>query len=310
MLYSIIGDKNYMKKIKNLFLLLLILVASVTLSGCKKKSLPKNCLVTFNLMGGIYNESSDNLTININEGEQIKLILPSKYGYKFQGWTQHLVQSMVADFDETTKVKENIVLYAVWKKPQLKLHINEGVIPCYDSVDELINDFLRDFNQFNGSTSINEHLFFDYSYNKIVRFLNQYKDKWMGLFDYLATVAHENNREAFQNIFTQGEEVDNNGAKVRAEFSGFLLKRSYESYSTWLVSADYSKVELQEGSFAYVFSKIPTFYVAKTDYYLPKAYRVGYTFLGWYENNDFSGEPVEIIEAGVTKDFELYAKWK
>lgn len=37
--------------------------------------------------------------------------------------------------------------------------------------------------------------------------------------------------------------------------------------------------------------------------------KTGYTFAGWYTNEDFSGEPVTEITTGTTGDITLYAKW-
>ena len=37
--------------------------------------------------------------------------------------------------------------------------------------------------------------------------------------------------------------------------------------------------------------------------------RTGYSFAGWYERADFSGDAVTNLASGTTKDVELYAKW-
>ena len=43
---------------------------------------------------------------------------------------------------------------------------------------------------------------------------------------------------------------------------------------------------------------------------LPIPTRSGHTFLGWYENRDFSGDPVEVISPGLFKSYQLHAKWE
>ena len=46
------------------------------------------------------------------------------------------------------------------------------------------------------------------------------------------------------------------------------------------------------------------------DYYLPILSRQGYHFCGWYENENFDGEPVSIIPEGSTGSKTFYAKWE
>ena len=43
---------------------------------------------------------------------------------------------------------------------------------------------------------------------------------------------------------------------------------------------------------------------------LPEPTKPGYDFDGWYDNEDFEGEPIEEIEEGENGDKILYAKWK
>lgn len=302
-----------MKKIKIIAFITFVCCYCLLGISCKKQDdtpILEEYMVTFNLMGGTYQESSANVTSKVIKGDKVNSFIPERAGYAFQGWTSHLVQSLVADFSFDTPITSDTVLYAVWKKPQLKLHTNEGVVPVYSTVDELIDDFLRDFNTWNGSTSVTAYSFFDRSYNKITSFLSVFQDKWMPLFDYLASVAHPNNQEAFQNVFEKGEDNSGYGSYIRIEFSGFLMKEKLENYYGYLYSSDYSLLSLQLGSLAYMPNKCPTFYVANTDYYLPTAYRIGYTFMGWYDNKEFNGEPVIKINAGETKDYEFFAKWE
>src|SRR5690606_16663570 len=35
----------------------------------------------------------------------------------------------------------------------------------------------------------------------------------------------------------------------------------------------------------------------------------GHTFLGWYQESDFSGSPVNVLEIPIFEDINLYAKW-
>ena len=57
----------------------------------------------------------------------------------------------------------------------------------------------------------------------------------------------------------------------------------------------------------------PHLYVEGTELQLPTADNVekeGYIFAGWYDNEIFSGEPIDILDDAVRGDVVLYAKWE
>lgn len=43
--------------------------------------------------------------------------------------------------------------------------------------------------------------------------------------------------------------------------------------------------------------------------YLPEITRSGYLFEGWYDNKEFNGSPITVVEASLNKSLTLYAKW-
>lgn len=302
-----------MKKIKYIFLLLLISSFVIFTTSCKKekkKDENTEVIVTFNLMEGTYKNSTEYPVVKVTKGDTIKSFTPEKTGYIFQGWTTNLVQSMSVDFKLDTPITENTVLYAVWRKPQLKLHNNEGIITSYSSIDEIIYEFLRDFNIFTNQSSIDARSFFDRSYNRMASFFMYNESKWMGFYNYLKDNAHENNKSAFEMLFIKDEELDSISSRVRAEISGFLTnKMFYDHRYSFLTSSDYSDRSLQESIFTYLPDVTPTFYVSSFDYTLPIPHKSGYKFEGWYENENYEGEPITMIPANSTKDYELYAKW-
>jgi uncharacterized repeat protein (TIGR02543 family) len=53
-----------------------------------------------------------------------------------------------------------------------------------------------------------------------------------------------------------------------------------------------------------------TYTIESSTIILNEPTREGYTFLGWYENNDFDGDPITEIKLGSTGDVKLYAKWQ
>ncbi len=56
-------------------------------------------------------------------------------------------------------------------------------------------------------------------------------------------------------------------------------------------------------------SEKTTYTVEDEDYVLPEPTKDGYVFRGWYEQSDFSGDPVAKIVKGSTEDKTYYAKW-
>lgn len=43
---------------------------------------------------------------------------------------------------------------------------------------------------------------------------------------------------------------------------------------------------------------------------LPLPTKIGYQFVGWYDNQELTGDKVEFIPAGITNDMKFYAKWE
>ena len=55
----------------------------------------------------------------------------------------------------------------------------------------------------------------------------------------------------------------------------------------------------------------PTEYTVETaTFSLPKPTRSGYTFKGWYGNNQFSGSQITQISKGSTGNKQFWAKWE
>lgn len=52
-----------------------------------------------------------------------------------------------------------------------------------------------------------------------------------------------------------------------------------------------------------------TFTIESPDYTLLTPTRTGYTFAGWYDNSDLTGDPIESIAAGTIGNINVYAKW-
>lgn len=65
------------------------------------------------------------------------------------------------------------------------------------------------------------------------------------------------------------------------------------------------------GGVAFEIAPLPTCYTRHSgEIILPSPYKTGFSFEGWFAEDDFSGQVVEKIPAGSTGDKTFYAKWK
>ena len=85
--------------------------------------------------------------------------------------------------------------------------------------------------------------------------------------------------------------------KIRTENGGNI-----ELYAKW--TATEYKIEFVNAGVERIF-----YTVESEDIVLPKASRLGYTFVAWFGNSGFSGDTVSIVEKGSFGDIKLYAKF-
>ena len=97
--------------------------------------------------------------------------------------------------------------------------------------------------------------------------------------------------EAFQNVFDFG-----NG-----------IMESCTVYAKW-TPVEYS-ISYYDGSNKIRDLSPVSYTVESGELDLPVPVKEGYIFDGWYTSANFSGEKVETLEAGITGDITLYAKW-
>lgn len=85
--------------------------------------------------------------------------------------------------------------------------------------------------------------------------------------------------------------------KIKTENGGNI-----ELYAKW--TATEYKIEFVNAGVETIF-----YTVESEDIVLPKASRLGYTFVAWFENSEFSGDTVSIVKKGSFGDIKLYAKF-
>lgn len=312
-------QKNLKKKVVY-FLFLLLFIFSF--SGCQKNIEPITYRVTYNLMGGTYENQTENVVFEIERGTTTSEIIPTKNGYTYKGWTADLKETGKIYYSFNTPVTKNTVLYAIWEKNSsifsLDLQANGGFFSSYNSLDDLIYDFFYDFSNFvRIDYDLPLDLFFEISYGRIAGnrgFFNSsvYKKKWMGLIQHLSHVVEEEYQPYYQKLYTDPS-VRLTGleeAVIRTELEAFLLKEQIVR-TDWpaFTTRPYQDVFYTNGVWEYFKGPIPLEYSNATDYVLPIPHKINSYFMGWYDNPECSGEAITTIPQGNTDSKTYYAKW-
>lgn len=195
----------------------------------------------------------------------------------------------------------------------------------------MVRDFMNDYFTF---TSVMvgdlDKTFYDVSVSKFIGyngFMGNEKNfnKWIWIFEYLVTVAHEDNKQAIQDLIdgkytNAATDYGKEQFCIRAELEGFFkgtkFKRTERNGATYQ-SADYSNEELLYGFISSITPQIDeaTPEIAIIEYETGKGITLlsprkdGGTFEGWYTNPEFTGEKVTEIAHNAHEDIVLYAKW-
>lgn len=124
------------------------------------------------------------------------------------------------------------------------------------------------------------------------------KAEWQWLVDYMDAACT-----------AQGKTLpSSSGAFLRYNLSAFFLSSVRPG---WPASADYTVLG-QPSAFMPAWKQAfvgPASYDGTAEVVIPAPYREGFSFDGWYEADDFSGEKVTSIPEGASGDKTLYAKW-
>ena len=99
------------------------------------------------------------------------------------------------------------------------------------------------------------------------------------------------------------EDAEFHGEAVEQIEKGSYGNKTY--YAKWVVDS-YSIVFNSNGG-----TKInsQSYNIESAISSLPTPSKTGYTFVGWYQNSDFSGKAITAIEVGTHGNIQLYAKW-
>ena len=250
---------------------------------------------------------------------------PIRAGYTFAGWftnnqftTQYVFDAMPAD---------NITLYARWliNAYTITLELNGG-----SGIYSIIEDYGTQLTQpvvtregytFQGWYT-EEELINTYSFTTMPDENITLYAKWV-INQY--TMTFEENEGSMVDSITQDYDtaVTEPAAPIRTGyiFAGWYTEVELTNVYTFttMPSADltlYAKWNIITYEITYELDgginniDNPNTYTIETStIILEEATKEGYTFLGWYDNAEYSGESMAEITLGTTEDMTLYAKW-
>ena len=150
------------------------------------------------------------------------------------------------------------------------------------------------------------HWFFEFAKSEITTYANKAGQSITNTKAMLETIT--SNKESAINVFKLGDVAYTKHSyytplDILCEWIHCVINQCGPINRSWL--PDYSKPENMARFYkAYNATKV-TFNMYENDT-LPTPIREGYTFLGWYNNPEFTGSPVSIVNASGN----LYAKWQ
>ncbi len=304
--------KSNITKITSLILIMFLLF-TFSCNNDKENS-SETYSVIYNLMGGKLEDGAEEYKITVKHGDKIENIIPKKEGYAFDGWTTRLTGILTPDYNFNNEITENTVLYAVWRRPKINFELNDGYFTQYNNYNEVVDDFLAAFNAAN-NTDIEVWNFFDRTYRIGLTFFRNetYREKWAPLLDYINVSGKYTSN--IEQILKGGYEYNDSErskieAPIRYEIECLLKKEQGNRADINTETQNYRLPEIQEQIIHYFKTDSVNFYNSSSDFQLPIPHKLGYNFLGWYNNENFNGEAITYISQGTTDNLTFYAKWE
>lgn len=224
----------------------------------------------------------------------LTLPTPTKAGYKFIGWYEN------ADFlgesisEITDKATNDYKLYALWQNVSSNYKVTymlNGGNTIWQTRDALVTDFLADYGAYMNKKFTKEK-FFDASYGPTATQINgfftseKYTAKWGWMKEYFDKILETNKPADFAS----------DAAQIRGMIHNFLNANESSIYGV-----NFESFALADGFWDLIQTKL----VDEIGHNVVTPSRPYYTFEGWYDNAECTGNPVKAI----TGDCTLYAKW-
>ena len=282
------------------------------------------------VLDGGTNDNENPNSYNI-ESETIVLKAPTKEGYDFKGWfyDNGFTQKATQITQGTTGDK---TVHAKWSKKTYKITYTAdnnsygSVSDQYKEHDVAINlesagYFRRNgYDQSGWATKANGAKVYDFGAEYSVNAPLALYPSW-SLATYTITYECDGCTHSNQTTYTYNTNtfsVTYPNSREGYSFGGWFKETSYTTKVEQIYKNSYGNLTLYgKWLVAYTIT-----YVGTDNPYGDKTYtsekaaqlrtcapRDGYTFAGWYDNAEFTGEPVTEVPLGSTGDKTFYAKW-
>ena len=261
------------------------------------------------------------ITYNLNDGSLLEtyplefkvglgttLPTPTRSGYDFGGWYTNPEFTGTPLNKIATTVINDVTLYAKWTKEAQKVTYNlNGGNWQYSTREEMVEDFLNDAMTWGGKTGSKPDGMVQGAGSTQVGFANKfsaiygifsdptYGQKWAWLKEYIINITSNSSSKSY---LSQGNE-----AFWRYSLGAFLFK---EYRSTYPISEDYTVEASANGFWTTLSEKSQATFDIVEGSELKTPIKIYYVFKGWYNNPEFTGNPVTELSSTIT----LYAKWE
>ena len=274
---------------------------NITLVGKWEGQIKK---ITYVLSDGILDEQLTEFKVGVGT----QLPIPTKSGYQFNGWYDNAEFTGSAITRISSSVVTDVTLYAKWTKEAEKVtYVLNGGNWLYSTRDEMVDDFLTDAMTWGGKSGSKPDGMVQGTGSTQVGFANKftaiygifsdptYGTKWSWLKEYIINVTTNSSSKSYLN---QGNE-----AFWRYSLGAFLFE---EYRSTYPISEDYTVDTLANGFWDTLSEKSLNSFDLTELGELRTPIKIYYVFRGWYDNPEFTGDPVTSVSKATT----LYAKWE
>ena len=308
----------------------------------KVESIPADAKVEYSLKAHWEEKAKHTITYNLDGGELPagtpteyyegigleEIATPTKDSAVFQGWFG------AADFsgDPVTSIAStddsDVILYAKWinESDTFSIHfnLNNGSL-LYPTREALVQAFVNDYSTvlnkgYKSYKDIKEGSFEDIDYHtaftKTLPDGTSFYDKWKWLAEYLLVLSERDLASNNCNVLGLKDLLDDGQVNKGGDnpygfsyaFRAFLLGTTIRPGSSY-TSVDFTVAENANGYWEKLSAyEDPTWTHLYGEVALPTPSYSTYSFAGWFETADFSGDAVTTL-SGRTGTVELYAKY-
>lgn len=232
-----------------------------------------------------------------------------KPGFVFLGWYDNpeftgspitsIPKGSIGHREFFAKTDSNIV------ESDIVYNLNSGGFYRYNSRNAMVDYFLVDFNAFTGLSTTRAN-FYDVTYHTTITYVNNFfadstqSTKWGWMKTYIIDTG------AATSYAGQASLTGNNNSFWRSNVWAFI---NITHRTGWPASIDFTVGTRAHDFWSHLSITPTTTYIEGTSHTLEIPLRVGFTFGGWYDNSEFTGDDITAIVPSDTGTQTFYAKW-